>query len=107
MGLINLYRINKLYNQIREGIENRAKLADKNYWFELFKTALSVKEIQEMLAKLQGYKTYIVAALSAVLTTLKYIGKIDEATYNTLMALLASGGLATVAAKINRVNTNQ
>lgn len=56
-----------------------------------------------MLDFLKGYKTYIVAALSAVVTLLHAAGKIDDTLYQSLLALLASGGVATVAAKINRI----
>lgn len=57
-----------------------------------------------MITMLQNYKTYLVALLMGALTVMKALGTIDEETYNTLMALLASGGIATVAAKINRIN---
>ena len=56
-----------------------------------------------MLKNLQGYKTYIVAALTAGLTIAKSLGRIDETTYQTLLVLLGSAGAATMAAKINRL----
>lgn len=56
---------------------------------------------------LAGYKTYIIAILSGALTVMKALGYIDETLYNTLMALLASGGIASVAAKINRIEKNR
>ena len=96
MGLINLYKIGKLYKLI-----THPKLESSKYWTEVFITALEIKEVREML---QGYKTYIIAILCGVVTVAKMLGYIDDATYNTLMALLASGGIATVAAKINRLN---
>lgn len=52
---------------------------------------------------LQGYKTYIVAALTAIVTLLHSLGYIDEATYQALLALLGAGAVTTVAAKINRI----
>lgn len=53
---------------------------------------------------LKGYKTYIVAILTAALAAAHALGYIDEQTYQSLLALLAAGGLSTVAAKINRMN---
>lgn len=55
---------------------------------------------------LQGYKTYIIAALVATLAALHALGYIDEATYQTLLALLGAGGLSTVAAKIGRLQND-
>jgi len=54
---------------------------------------------------LHGYKTYIVAVLLAILAALKALGYIDEATYQALIALLGAGAVSTVAAKINRIQT--
>jgi hypothetical protein len=73
------------------------------WWKEVIQTALAIKEIQEML---QGYKTYIIAAIVAVLAGLHAMGYIDEATYQTLLALLSAGGLSTVAAKIGRIQND-
>lgn len=101
MGLINLWRIDQLYAHLRKAIEQPRLLGQSTWWLELFHRAWRVQEVREML---QGYKTYIVAALSAAVTLLHMIGKIDDATYQSLLALLASGGAATVAAKINRMN---
>jgi hypothetical protein len=67
---------------------------------ELYRNAITIKEIQEML---KGYKTYIIAALIAVLAGLHAMGYIDEATYQTLLALLGAGGLSTVSAKVNKI----
>jgi|PlaIllAssembly_1097288.scaffolds.fasta_scaffold00292_6 uncharacterized membrane protein len=53
---------------------------------------------------LQGYKTYIIAAITALVTVAHSLGYIDDATYQTILALLASLGGATLAAKINRVS---
>ena len=99
--LLNLYRIQKLYGLIRKGIENPALFKDSKYWQEVFKTALTIREVKEML---KGWKTYIVAVLTAALTVAHSLGYIDDATYQALLALLAAGGLSTVAAKINRMN---
>lgn len=101
--LINLYRIQKLYGLIRDLIEQPQLRGNKKHWEKIFKTALLVKEIQEMLNFLKGSKTYIIAALAAAVTVAHMLGYIDEATRDSLLALLMSGGAATVAAKINRV----
>lgn len=55
---------------------------------------------------LKGYKTYIVAALTAVVTLLHSLGYIDDATYKALLALLSAGAFSTVAAKINRLQSD-
>jgi hypothetical protein len=54
---------------------------------------------------LKGWKTYIVAALTAVVTVTYSLGHISEEVYKALLALLGASGLATVAAKINRIDT--
>jgi hypothetical protein len=105
-NLINLYRIQKLYGLLRQGKENPAKFKTKEYWLEVFKTAWSITEVKEMFNFLKGYKTYIIAALTAALTLLRALGYIDEATYQTLLALLGAGGLTTVAMKINDIKSN-
>ena len=51
-----------------------------------------------------GYKTYIIAALIAVATGVKYLGYIDDSMYQTLLALLGAGGLATMRASVAGVN---
>jgi len=99
-NIINLYRIQKLYGLLRKAKDNPALLNDMKWWKEVIQTALAIKEIQEML---EGYKTYIIAAIVAVLAGLHAMGYIDEATYQTLLALLAAGGAATVSQKINRI----
>jgi hypothetical protein len=43
---------------------------------------------------LRGKKTYITAIAIGVVTALHAAGKIDQATYETLLALLGAGGLA-------------
>lgn len=51
---------------------------------------------------LKGNKTYIVAALAGVVTTIKVLGYIDEDTYTAIMGFLVSLGGVTMAAKMNR-----
>ena len=99
-NLINLYRIQKLYSLLRKAKDNPKLLNDIKWWKEVFKTALDIKEIQEMLA---GYKSYIIAALIAVLAGLHAMGYIDEATYQTLLALLGAGAIGAVSAKVNAI----
>lgn len=55
---------------------------------------------------LKGYKTYIVAILSAIVSLLHATGKIDDAMKQMLLELLAAGAITTVAAKINRIQKN-
>jgi len=100
MGLINVYRIYELYKLIRKGIDKPELFKHQEYWFKLFKAAHKVEEIRIMLA---GYKTYIVAALAAIVQVLFSLGYIDEATYQLLMGLLGAGAIGTVSAKVNRI----
>lgn len=53
---------------------------------------------------LKGKKTYILAILMAIVNGLYFSDKIDKATYDMLINLLGAGAVATVAAKVNRVN---
>lgn len=100
MGLINLYKKLKLNKLISKAIENPELFESTKWWIEFWKAFWGVKEIRIMLA---GYKTYIVAALTAAVTVLHALGYIDSATRDTLLGLLVAGGATTVAAKINRM----
>lgn len=102
-NLVNLYRIQKLYGLFRKGVDNPTLFKTKEYWLEFFKLAWSITEVKEML---KGWKTYVIAALTAILTLLKSLGYIDEATFQTLLGLLGAGALGTVAAKINRIKND-
>lgn len=102
-NLLNLYRIQKLYSHFRKGVDNPTLFKTKEYWLGFFKLAWSIVEVKEMFGWLKGYKTYIVAILTASLTLAHSLGYIDEATYQTLLALLGAGAVSTVAAKINRI----
>ena len=53
---------------------------------------------------LKGKKTYIVAFLMVVVNGLYMSGQIDATTRDSLLQLLGAGAVATVAAKVNRVN---
>lgn len=103
MGLINLSKKLALNRLIGQAIEHPARFADVQWWQHVYTTAWGIKEIRIMFERLQGYKTYLVAALTAAVYVLHALGKIDSATRDTLIGLLASGGIATVAAKINRL----
>lgn len=102
MGLRHLWRIAIAYRVVRKGIAHPEQLESPLYWRDTFTAFLSIREVRDMITKLQGFKTYIVAALMGALTVLKALGYIDDATYQTLMALLGAGAVTTVAAKINR-----
>lgn len=47
---------------------------------------------------LQGYRTYIIAALIGLATALHQLGYVDSTTYQTLLGVLGAGGLATLRA---------
>ena len=59
-----------------------------------------------MLISLQGYKTYIVAALAGLVIALQQLGYITAEQAQTLLVLLGAAGAATLAAKINRNTGN-
>lgn len=103
MGLRDLWRIIKVYGLVQKAIKHPEHLESPSYWRDTFTALLAIHEVQVMLTMLQGYKTYVCAALMGALTVLKALGYIDDATYQTLMALLGAGAVGTVAAKINRI----
>jgi hypothetical protein len=105
-NLLNLYRIQKLYGLLRKGKDNPVLFKSKEYWLEVFKLAISITEVKEIMAWLKGYKTYIIATLTALLTLAHSLGYVDTTTYQTLLALLAASGLTTVAAKINGIKND-
>lgn len=53
-----------------------------------------------MFGSLEGYRTYISAALIGVATILKVLDIIDENTFQAFMALLAALGLAALRAGV-------
>lgn len=100
--LLNLYKLGKLSKLIDKFIKHPEVIKDVKFWKDFINTLFSIKEIQVML---QGYKTYIVAALMAIATFLHALGIIDDATYQAILAFLGSLGVATIAAKVNRITT--
>lgn len=52
---------------------------------------------------LKGYKTYLIAAAIGAITAAHALGYIDDMTFDMLIKLLGAGGLATMAAKVNRL----
>ena len=101
MGLINLYKKLKLNKLLAKAVDNPELLKSTKWWIEFWTTLFGIREVKVML---QGYKSYIVAALTAAVTVAHMLGYIDDATYQTLLALLGAGAVGTVAAKINRLN---
>lgn len=51
---------------------------------------------------LKGKKTYFVAAGMAVVQVAHMLGYLDADTTGNLLKLLGAGGVATLAAKVNR-----
>ena len=52
---------------------------------------------------LVGRKSYVIAALTATLTFLKMTGHINDDLYQSLLALLGAGAVASVRAAISKV----
>lgn len=55
-----------------------------------------------MIKQLQGKKTYILAGCGGLITVAYMIGWINYEIWEVLVGLCGFGGLATMAAKINR-----
>lgn len=47
-----------------------------------------------------GYKTYLVAVAMGLLVAAHFLGWVPDAAYQTLLGLLASGGLAALRAGV-------
>lgn len=103
-NLLNLNRARRLYDHFRKGMDDTKLMEDNKWWFRLFDLALEVTEIKEFIQMLKGYKTYLIAIATAALAIAHALGKIDDALYQSLLALLGAGGIAAVGAKINRLN---
>ena len=99
MGLTNLWNKAKLYRLYDKACDNPDIMKDKEFWIEVSTTAWRIEGIRNML---KGFKTYIVAVLAAAVTVAHMLGYIDESAFQNLMALLGSGAVMTVAAKLNR-----
>ncbi|MCL4500445.1 MAG: hypothetical protein M1438_01150 [Deltaproteobacteria bacterium] len=51
---------------------------------------------------MSGKKTYIAAGLIGLVTVARVLGWIDDALYQTLLALLGAGGLAALRAGVTK-----
>jgi len=51
----------------------------------------------------RGYKTYIIAILIGVLATGHALGYVDDTSFQTFTALLASGGLMALRAGVAKI----
>lgn len=54
---------------------------------------------------MNGNKTYIVAGVAALATAAKYLGYIDEVTYQAIIGFLGAAGLATMRSAIGNVKS--
>lgn len=110
MGLINLWKKGKLYRLYQKARKHPEVLKESEYWYETLKTGWEIKEIREEIKEmfdwLKGYKTYVIAVLTATVTLLHGLGYIDEEMFKTLLGLLGAGAITTVASKINRIEQN-
>jgi hypothetical protein len=57
--------------------------------------------------KLDGYKTYVMALGAAVVVFAHALNWIDEATFQTLLALFGAGGLAALRAGVTKSGPTQ
>lgn len=99
MGIRDTWKRYKLYKLYDKAMDHPEFLADTKFWVNVYQTAWEVKEIRMTL---QGFKSYIIAAMAAAVTVAHMLGYIDEAMFQSLMALLGAGAVTTVAAKLNR-----
>lgn len=53
-------------------------------------------------SSMSGYRTYIIATLVGLLAAAKFLGYVDEQTFQALFALLTGGGLATLRMAVNK-----
>ena len=60
--------------------------------------------MQSIIDFLKGKKSYIVASGVGITVALGYIGFLDSAAVELALGALGAGGLAAVAAKIDRGN---
>jgi len=51
-----------------------------------------------MFDKLKGKRTYIIAVLIGVLSAAKFLGYVDEGSFEVFVALLTGGGIAALRA---------
>lgn len=49
---------------------------------------------------MKGYRTYIIAVLIGVASAAKYLGYLDETTFQMITGLLVGGGFATLRAAV-------
>ena len=104
----NLLRINKLYGLFRDYIENPSK-RNKKHLAEMWDVLSDITEFKELISlekmrMLKGNKTYILAGLAAAATAAKFLGFIDEGTWQTIMGFLGAGAVATTRAAISNNN---
>ena len=52
----------------------------------------------QIISWLEGKKTYIVAILLGCLSAAKFLGWVDESTFQVFLAVLTGGGLAALRA---------
>ena len=97
--LINLKRISDFYSLLRnyKSTKDGQKIWDKLTQITEFKELIQ----KERMEALKGNKTYIVAGLAGAATVAKFLGLIDEGTWQTIMGFLGAAGGMTLAAKIN------
>ncbi len=100
----NLYDIQKAYGLFRDFIENPELRKNHKFTGKFVRALIEVKEVIELIKFLQGKKSYIISALAFGVQAAFVMGYIDEATRNSLLQLLGAGAIATVSAKLNRID---
>ena len=61
--------------------------------------------MQNIITFLEGKKTYLIAIVLGITSSAKFLGYIDEETFQIMFALLTGGGLAALHAKKPEENT--
>lgn len=102
MGVINFKNKIELAHEVSDVVQHPSILKDPKFDEKLVRTALSVKEVREMLS---GWKTYLCMAGLAGLTIAHMLGYIDDATYQHLSALLAAGGISALRAGVDKAQS--
>lgn len=82
------------YGEMTRASQDITYLKDR-VWAKIYKR-IKPSIMQKLIAFFDGKKTYITAAIVAILVFLHQAGFIDQQAYETLLGLLGAAGLATL-----------
>ncbi len=91
---IELGKIETEIDKLETYIETSCKDKDSDEITEKEKGVIAV--LRQLANNVDGRKTYVIAAVLAIIVVLEYLGIIDASLAESLIALLGAGGLATL-----------